>query len=84
MKFDHTRFYNIEQYLFEEVGRKFSATGDISGFDFLLILHWKSVRAKTKAVQRLKQIVGGTFDQATRESHMRLAGRPTQRQGWRF
>jgi hypothetical protein len=73
---DYIKFYNLEQYLFGEVKKRFHDTGDISPLDFLLILHWKSARARTKAIDRLKKIVGGDFDRATKEIALSLYRAP--------
>jgi hypothetical protein len=39
---DYRKTYNLEAYLFDEVGRKFRNTGMIDPLDFYLILVWKS------------------------------------------
>ena len=63
---DYCKFYNLEQYLFDEVGQRYRKDGKISSLDFFLILHWKSPRAKTRARDRLKKKVE-SFDRAIRQ-----------------
>ena len=73
---DYIKFYNLERYLFEEVKQRFHESGELSSLDFFLILHWKSPRARTKARDRLKNIVRGSFDQETKEIAMSLHQAP--------
>ena len=38
----YLKFYDLERYLFEEVGPHFRASGNIDPVDFFMILVWKS------------------------------------------
>jgi hypothetical protein len=50
---DLRKFYNIENYLFEEVSRRFSELGYLQAFDFFCIVIWKANRSKSKIAKRL-------------------------------
>jgi len=45
--------YDIETYLFEQVGPRFRQEGTLEPFDFFAIVVWKSNRAKTKIMRGL-------------------------------
>lgn len=45
--------YDLEQYLFEKVTRRFEEEGTLSPYDFFAIVIWKSNRAKTKVKRGL-------------------------------
>jgi hypothetical protein len=66
---DYVKIYNLERYLIENVGTRFRETGAIEPVDFLMILIWKSNRAKTKIRDRLKRNpkANGSFDTAVVE-----------------
>jgi len=61
---DFLQIYNLEKYLFDVVGPRFRATGQIEPVDFFMIIIWKSNRAKTRVRDRLKKHVGGNFSDA--------------------
>jgi hypothetical protein len=61
---DYRKYYDLERYLLEDVGQWFRDSGRLRPLDLFLILHWKSPRAKTKALDRLKARCG-TFERAT-------------------
>ncbi len=61
---DYRKLYDLESYLFQDVRKRFEATGKIRPFDFYCILVWKSNRATSKTKSRLKKIVRGNFYQA--------------------
>lgn len=64
---DYRKFYDLEQYLFTEVGPGFREHGTLSPIDFYLILAWKSNRAKNITKNRLAAKRSGGFEQACRE-----------------
>jgi len=53
MKIDYRKIYALENYLFEEVSRRFSELGYLNAFDFFCIVIWKANRAKSKIAKRL-------------------------------
>lgn len=46
-------YYNLEQYLFEAVNKRFHAAGKLDAFDFFSIVIWKANRSKSKIAKRL-------------------------------
>ncbi len=46
-------YYNLENYLFETVTKKFKKQGYLDATDFFCIIIWKSNRAKTKIAKKL-------------------------------
>lgn len=50
---DPIRYYDLERYLFEDVGRHFAADQSIGAFDFFSIVIWKANRAKSYIARRL-------------------------------
>ena len=53
METDYRKFYDLENYLFEEVSRRFSEHGYLKAFDFFCIVIWKANRSKSKIAKRL-------------------------------
>jgi hypothetical protein len=53
METDYRKFYDLENYLFEEVSRRFSELGYLKAFDFFCIVIWKANRSKSKIAKRL-------------------------------
>ena len=53
MEIDYRKFYDLENYLFEEVSRRFSEHGYLETFDFFCIIIWKANRSKSKIAKRL-------------------------------
>jgi len=51
---DFSKFYNLEEYIFNEVNKKFKNNGFIEAFDFFSIIIWKANRAKSKMAKKLK------------------------------
>jgi hypothetical protein len=47
------KYYNIEDYLFNIVNKKFHKEGNLNAFDFFCIVIWKANRAKSKIANRL-------------------------------
>lgn len=54
----YLRYYDLEKYLFDEVGTKFCREGTLDPVDFYMILIWKSNRAKNKTRDRLARSAG--------------------------
>jgi hypothetical protein len=61
---DYKKYYHLEEYLFDEVGKRFIASGEISPEDFFCIISWKANRAKTKTKKRLAALAGGSYGRA--------------------
>jgi hypothetical protein len=53
MKIDYRKFYDRENYLFEEVSRRFSELGYLEARDFFCTVIWKANRSKSKIAKRL-------------------------------
>jgi hypothetical protein len=53
METDYLKLYDDENYLFDEVSRRFSEHGYLNAFDFFCIVLWKANRAKSKIAKRL-------------------------------
>jgi hypothetical protein len=53
METDYRKFYDLENYLFEEVSRRFSEHGYLNALDFFCIVIWKANRSKSKIAKRL-------------------------------
>ena len=45
---DYRAYYDLENYLFNEVRGRFEANGQIDAFDFFCIVIWKANRAKSR------------------------------------
>lgn len=52
------RYYNLETYLLDEVGRNFRDSGALAPLDFYFILTWKANRSKTTTKRRLEKLAG--------------------------
>lgn len=50
---DYTRYYFLEDYLFNEVSLRYQSAKIVSTFDFFCIVIWKANRAKSKIANRL-------------------------------
>ena len=53
METDYRKLYDLENYLFEEVSRRFSELRYLNAFDFFCIIIWKANRSKSKIAKRL-------------------------------
>lgn len=53
---DYLKYYDLEQYLFQDVSKKFKEEGFLNAFEFFSIIIWKAERAKTKTAERLIKI----------------------------
>lgn len=54
MDIDYKKYYDLEGYLFGELGCKFTETGTLSVEDFFCIVIWKAERAKSTVAHRMK------------------------------
>jgi hypothetical protein len=52
---NYKKYYNLENYLFQEVGSRFRHAGTLSVEDFFCIVIWKANRAKTKIKKKLSK-----------------------------
>ncbi len=57
------KYYDLETYLINEVGENFRSKGELTPFDFYLILTWKANRSKNTTKKRLETL-GGSFSAA--------------------
>lgn len=53
MSDDYSEYYNLENYLFNEISQKFKKNGYLDAHDFFCIVIWKANRSKTKIKQKL-------------------------------
>jgi hypothetical protein len=67
------KYYNLERYLFDEVGPRFRRRGQLQPVDLYFILAWKSSRAKNTSKNRLVK-KAGTFQNATSAISKALGG----------
>ena len=61
---DFIKFYDLERYLFNEVGPRFRSSGVIEPVDLFMIFVWKTNRAKTTIRNKLKKLAHGNFSEA--------------------
>ena len=61
---DFEKLYFEEAHLFDVVGPRFRATGQLSAYDFFFIVRWKSNRAIGKIAGRLKQVSDSDLEKA--------------------
>jgi hypothetical protein len=88
---DYRRYYNLESYLFDEVGPKFREQGRLSAYDFFCIVIWKSNRSKSR-IRDLLRAKGETnldvvVEKLTRELWNRQSAKDKLRylmEEWRF
>lgn len=50
---DYLKYYDLEQYLFNDVRHRFHSDHSIGAFDFFSIVIWKANRAKSRIAKRL-------------------------------
>jgi hypothetical protein len=84
MKFqDFSKFYDLENYLINEVSQKFHRKGHIDVFDFFCIIIWKSNRSKSriaKLVQKgdsnmnktIKELTSSLFKEETKRGKLKI------------
>jgi len=53
---DPLRYYDLEGYVFDEVGPRFREKGWLSAFDFFSIVIWKSNRSKSYIAKKILRI----------------------------
>jgi hypothetical protein len=58
------KYYNLERYLFDEVGPKYRLRGHLDPVDLYFVFAWKSTRAKNTSKNRLVR-KAGSFQRAT-------------------
>jgi len=51
----YLKYYDLENYLFNEVNKRFHKQRYLEAFDFFCIIIWKANRAKTTMARRLKK-----------------------------
>jgi hypothetical protein len=61
LKTDFRKYYDVERYLFDEVGPLFRKEGIFQPEDLFLILIWKANRAKNRHLKRLMKLSGGSY-----------------------
>jgi hypothetical protein len=71
---DTLKFYDLEQYLFNDVRNSFHEEGYLSTFDFFTIVIWKANRAKSTVAGRLRK--RGELDIVVRELTSKLYSAP--------
>jgi hypothetical protein len=54
MMIDYLKYYDLEKYLFSEVGPQFQKSGKLNHTDLFLVFIWKANRAKTRMREKLK------------------------------
>jgi hypothetical protein len=64
MSLDYCRYYDLENFLFQDVSKRFRDHGSIGAFDFFSIVIWKANRAKSVTARRLRKCaaLGETLD----------------------
>jgi hypothetical protein len=50
---EYLKYFNPEEYLFNDVSKRFHEDGYLTAFDFFCIVIWKANRAKSKIADRL-------------------------------
>lgn len=53
----YKKYYNLEEYLFNNVGPRFRKTKTLSVEDFFCIIIWKANRAKTNIKRKLSRVM---------------------------
>ena len=83
--------YDEEAYLFDVVGPRFRKKGELSAYDFFLIVRWKANRAISKVAARLLREAGPDLEKAvSRLTRQISTGKNAQERflvlvrGWRF
>jgi hypothetical protein len=64
---DFRKFYDLERYVFEEVGPRFRTNGRLDAFDFFCIVIWKANRAKSRIARRLLDAGAGSLEEVARK-----------------
>ena len=80
---DYLKFYDLERYLFDEVGPAFRSTGTIRPVDFYMVFIWKANRAKNKLRNRLKTRAG-SFAEAVEQIALLLHASNDQKERLRI
>jgi hypothetical protein len=71
---DPLRYYDLEGYLFDEVGPRFREKEWLSAFDFFSIVIWKSNRSKSYIAKKIQRIAKAqNLDFASRQLTSEIA-----------
>lgn len=83
--------YEEEAYLFDTVGPRFRKQGELSAYDFFLIVRWKANRAISKVAARLLRESGPDLEKAVSRLTRQIFTAKDARErflvlvrGWRF
>lgn len=76
MDADFRELYDLERYLFEQVGPRFRTNGRLDAFDFFCIVIWKANRAKSRIAKRLLAMGLGGLEEAVARLTEGIAERP--------
>ena len=79
MDTDFRKYYELENYIFDEVGPLWRRQWWLNSFDFFAILVWKSNRSKTKMRTRLLSRGHCSLEEAVHELTAVLPGQPDLR-----
>ena len=82
---DPRRYYDLEGYLFDEVGPRFHEQGWLSAFDFFSIVIWKSNRSKSYIAKKILRIAedGSDLDAAAIQMTSAIASAGTDEDRFR-
>ena len=77
---DPIKYYNLEQFLFNDVRKRFHKKHSIGAFDFFSIIIWKSNRSKSKVAKRLlNKTKGSDLEQISRSISAGIAKAKTDK-----
>ncbi|MEK6827122.1 MAG: hypothetical protein AABX99_01400, partial [Nanoarchaeota archaeon] len=65
---DYSQFYSLENYLFNNITKKFEEKKTLSTEDFFCIIIWKSNRAKSKIAKKIMNVSKKDLNSSTRRS----------------
>ena len=80
---DYKKYYNLEQYLLEEVRNNFKKRGYLTAEEFFCIVIWKANRSETKIKNRLKRF-DRDLNKAIRTITSELYNKGTQRERLKY
>ena len=89
---DYRRYYDLESYLFDEVGPRYRELGRLSAYDFFCIVIWKgsNLKSRIRALLRAKaktRDLNAVVEQVTRELWNKQSAKDKMRylmEDWRF
>jgi hypothetical protein len=73
---EYEKYYDLETYLFAEVGPRFAAQGALNPFDFFCIIIWKANRSKSIIARRLLRGGHTSLDVAVHDLTSGIAAQP--------